>query len=161
MFGFDPLTWLLARLGSSLGPVFLVGVILLFVFWGRALGLLRRAALGARSASRRGRRKEGELLCAECAAVLGPRSPWAKCPECRGAWLKEADLAALLAKRNKPPRQWAAEAGVMTAVCPDCGKALAAGRFVGEDFAVFRCGPCAGLWLGGTELVSFGLRVLS
>ncbi len=75
-------------------------------------------------------------------------------------WIKEADLAALLARKGKPSREWSAETGLVVFYCPECGAELAAGRFVGEDFAVYRCPPCAGLWLGGTEAVSFQLRVL-
>ncbi|TBR21057.1 hypothetical protein EPO15_11210, partial [bacterium] len=120
-----------------------------------------RSFLAARAASRRAAKKPGMLLCAECAAELGPREPWAACPECRGSWLKEADLGGLLAKKKKPAREWTAEMGAVTFVCPECAKPLDAGRFVGEDFAVFRCGPCAGVWLGAAERISFELRVLS
>lgn len=161
MFGFNPIAWLLAKLGTSLGLGFAVMVVLLFVFGGRIFGYLRRRFLAARAVARRAGRAEGALLCAECAATLGPKAVWAQCPECRGSWLKEADLNALLAKQKKPAREWTAEAGAMSAYCPECGQALAAGRFVGEDFAVFRCAPCAGLWLGAVERVSFELRALS
>jgi len=161
MFGFDPMTWLLARLGASLGLGFAVLVILLFVFGGRIFGFFRRRFLASRAAARRAARKPGQLLCAECAAVLGGHQQGSLCPECRGVWIKEADLTALLARKGKPPREWCAETGLLVAVCPECGAELAAGRFVGEDFAVYRCAPCAGLWLGGTEAVSFQLRILS
>ena len=73
---------------------------------------------------------------------------------------RSADFGALLARKKKPAREWTAEPGLMTAVCPECSKPLSAGRFVGEDFAVFRCAPCSGLWLGPTERISFGLRIL-
>lgn len=160
MFGFNPIAWLMAKFGASLGLGFALLAVLLFVFGGRILGFFRRRVLAARAAARRARRPPGALLCAECAAALGPREPWAQCPECRGAWLKEADLTALLAKKKRPARDWTAEPGVMPAVCPECAQALAAGRLVGEDFAVFRCAPCAGLWFGATEKLSFELRVL-
>lgn len=160
MFGFDPFSYLLARLGTSFGPMVAVGIILLILFWGRILGLLRRFVLGVRAATRRSGRKEGELLCADCAAVLGPKTAWAQCPACSGAWLKEADLTALLATKKRPAKEWCAEAGVTSPLCPECGKPLEAGRFVGEDFTVFHCAPCAGLWLGQVERVSLELRVL-
>ena len=161
MFGFDPVTWLLAKLGTSLGLGFAVAVILLFVFGGRIFGFLRRRALAARAAARRAAKRPGELLCADCAAVLGAHRQGSLCPECHGVWIKETDLNALLARKGKPPREWCAETGRVTVFCPECGAELAAGRLVGEDFAVFRCAPCSGLWLGGTEAVSFELRVLS
>lgn len=160
MFGFDPVTWMLASLGSSLGLGFAVVVILLFFFGGRVFGFLRRRALAARAAARRAAKKPGERLCAECAAVLAVHREGWECPDCRGVWIKEADLNAILARKGKPAREWCAETGLVTVFCPECGAELAAGRFVGEDFAVFRCAPCAGLWLGGTEAVSFQLRIL-
>lgn len=160
MFGFNPIAYLLAKLGTSLGLGVAVVLIFLFVFGGRIFGFLRRSFLAARAAGRRGRQKPGQRLCAECAAELAAEGVWGRCPECRGTWVKEADLAALLAAKKKPAREWTAEAGAVVPHCPECAKGLAAGRFVGEDFAVFRCGPCAGLWLGAVERVSFDLRVL-
>ncbi|MBI2361958.1 MAG: zf-TFIIB domain-containing protein [Elusimicrobia bacterium] len=160
MFGFDPFTYLLARLGTSLGLGAAVLLILLLVFGGRILGFLLRSLRAARAAGRRGGRKAGQRLCAECAAELAAEGVWGRCPECRGTWVREADLAALLAARKKPAREWTAEAGAVVPRCPECAQGLAAGRFVGEDFAVFRCGPCAGLWLGAAERISFDLRVL-
>lgn len=161
MFGFDPITWVMAKFGASLGPVFAIAVILLFFFGGRILGFLRRRGIAARSAARRAAKKPSELLCADCAAVLAPDREGHLCPECRGVWVKESAVEAILARRGKPPRPWTPEKGLVAAYCPECGVELSAGRLVGEDFAVFRCQPCAGLWLGGTEAVSFQLRVLS
>ena len=161
MFGFNPLAYALARLGSSFGLLFAVVVVSLFLWGGAVYGFVRRRILAARAAARRAARAPGASLCAECAATLAPKEPWAPCPECRGVWLKEPDLDALLAKKKKPAREWTAETGAVTLVCPDCAKPLAAGRFVGEDFPVFRCAPCAGFWLGAVERVSFELRVLN
>lgn len=161
MFGFDPLTWAMAQLGASLGPFFAVTVILLFFFGGRILGFLRRRGLAVRSAARRAAKKPGELLCADCAAVLTADREGHLCPDCRGVWIKESALNAILVRRGKQPRSWTAEKGLVVAFCPECGVELAAGRLVGEDFAVFRCPSCSGLWLGGTEAVSFQIRVLS
>lgn len=161
MPGFDPVTWLLAQLGASLGLAFLLVVLLLFFFGGRILGFLRRRWLAARAAARRAAKRPGELLCADCAAVLVADREGHLCPECHGVWVKESALNAILARKGKAPREWTAEQGLVPAFCPECGAELAAGRLVGEDFAVFRCAPCSGLWLGGTEAVSFQLRVLS
>lgn len=160
MFGFNPLAYAMAQLGTSFGLLFAVTLIALFIWGGVLFGFLRRRALAARAAARRAAKKPGMLLCAECAATLGPDGRWSQCPDCRGSWLKETDLAEILAKKGKPSREWTPEKGVVTPVCPDCGQGLAAGRFVGEDFAVFRCAPCSGLWFGATERISFELRVL-
>ncbi len=143
-----------------MGLLFAVVLIAMFIWGGVLFGFLRRRALAARAAARRAAKKPGMLLCADCAATLGPDGRGSQCPECRGAWLKEANLAEMLAKKNKPVPEWTREEGVVTPVCPDCGQGLAAGRFVGEDFAVFRCALCAGLWFGATERISFELRVL-
>ncbi|MBI3297604.1 MAG: zf-TFIIB domain-containing protein [Elusimicrobia bacterium] len=158
----DPFTWLLAQLGTSMGPVIAIALILLLVFWGRILGLLRRLILGLRQTARRAAHP-GAKLCADCAAELGEpegETAWRLCPACQGAWLKERALAARLSALNKPAKEWVPEAGKEILPCPDCSKPLEAGRLKGEDFAVYRCAPCAGLWLGRVERISLELRVL-
>ena len=157
--GFDPLTWLLARLGSSLGPVLAVAVILLLLFWGRLLGLLRRLWSGSLKAARRS--AASGPLCADCAAPLTGSADRLDCPQCRGAWLTVSGLARLLAAKRRPAIEWTPVPGpAVEAPCPLCTKAMSAGRLLGEDFVVYRCGPCSGLWFGRTERISLELRVL-
>ncbi|MBI5594755.1 MAG: zf-TFIIB domain-containing protein [Elusimicrobia bacterium] len=157
--GFDPLTWALARLGSSLGPALAFGLILLILFWGRLLGALRRVWLGARSAARR--RAGTGPLCPDCALSLQGTDARRDCPGCRGAWLQEVELTRLLAAKRRPAKEWvrAPEASACV-LCPVCAKTIPVGHLLGEDFAVYRCQPCAGLWFGSTERVSLELRVL-
>lgn len=156
----DPFTWLAARLGTSFGPLVAVVLILLFLFWGVFLGFLRRPFLRAAAAFRRSRSPRGTHSCAECGSALDPGEPEA-CPRCGGRWLGEDVLSRLLAKRKRPAPEWCSEPGLDIGPCAKCGRSLEPGRLKGEDFAVYRCPACRGLWFGKTEWISVELRLFS
>ncbi len=144
--------------------VVLLGIILVVVFWGFFFGPLRRAFVAGRVAVKQVQRTPGTLVCPECGGSLAADASHAvshhRCGECSGRWFESSTLAAALAKKNRPMRDWFFEEGGEKLACPKCGERMRRGEFRGESFSVYQCAPCASFWLGRVQWVSLEMRVL-
>jgi Zn-finger nucleic acid-binding protein len=80
------------------------------------------------------------------------------CPECRGLWLDEGEISALV----KNSDEWALKLNgplldkkISGRSCSRCQCAFAEGGLYFPDVVVERCPKCRGLWFDAEELEAF------